>query len=152
MKDLSLHILDVAENSIRAEAKRIEISIVEDVENDVLTLEITDDGKGMDPEMARRAAEPFFTTKSERRIGLGLALLARAAREAGGQFELSTSPGAGAKVRASFRYSHPDRKPLGDMAATLRVLVGGNPGLDLSYHHKKGARIVSFDTREPRPS
>ena len=148
MKDLSLHVLDIAENSIRAEAERIEIRVVEDVENDVLTLQINDDGKGMDPEALRRAADPFFTGKPGRRFGLGLAMLAQASREADGQFEISSTPEAGTRVTATFRHSHPDRKPLGDMAATLATLVAGNPGVDFLYEHREGAEVTQFDTRE----
>ena len=148
MEDLSLHILDVAENSVRAEAKLIEISIVEDVENDVLTLVIKDNGKGMVPETERRAANPFFTTKPGRRFGMGLALLAQAAREAEGSFEMSSTPGAGTRISATFRCSHPDRKPLGDISATLEALVTGNPGVDFLFEHRRGAEVTRFDTRK----
>ncbi len=148
MRDLSLHILDIVENSVRAEAKLIEISLVEDLENDLLTLKIEDNGKGMDPETLQRAAYPFFTTKSEKRTGLGLALLAQASREAEGKFEISSKPEDGTRIRATFRYSHPDRKPLGDMFATLETLVAGNRGVDFLYEHRRGADVTHFDTRK----
>ena len=148
MQDLSLHILDVVENSLRSEAKFVEISVVEDMKQDVLTLEIKDDGKGMDPELCARAVDPFFTTKPGRRIGLGLALLAQAARESEGEFDLSSHPHAGTRIRATFRHSHPDRKPLGDISATLQALAGGNPQVDFIYEHRRGAEIIRFDTRE----
>ena len=148
MEDLSLHILDVVENSIRAQAKRVEISVVEDKEKDLLALEIKDDGKGMDSWTQSRAAQPFFTTKEGKRIGMGLALLAQATKEANGRFEISSTPGVGTRIKATFLYSHPDRKPLGDIPATLETLIAGNPGVDFIYEHKKGAKIVRFDTRE----
>ena len=148
MKDLSLHVLDVVENSIRAEAKLVEICLEQDTEKDLLTLRIEDDGKGMESQTERQAADPFFTTKSGRRFGMGLALLAQAAREAEGEFEISSSPGHGTKIRATFRHSHPDRKPLGDLAATLEVLVAGNPGVDFVYEHKSNGEVTRFDTRE----
>ena len=148
MEDLSLHILDIVENSLRSDAKVIEISVVEDEEQDLLTLEIKDDGRGMDPEKAKRAADPFFTTKPGRRFGLGLALLAQAAREAGGAFGISSSPGAGTTVRATFGYGHPDRKPLGDIPATLQTLVAGHPEVGFVYEHRRGAEITRLDTRE----
>jgi len=150
MEDLSLHILDVAENSLRSEAKLIEILVVEDVERDLVTLQIRDNGRGMDPEKCAQAADPFFTTKPGRRVGLGLALLAQAAKEAGGQFHISSLPGAGTTVRATFRRSHPDRKPLGDISATLQALVVANPGVDFVCEQRRGAEISRFDTREIR--
>ncbi|MBM4036884.1 MAG: ATP-binding protein [Planctomycetes bacterium] len=140
MEDLSLHILDIVDNSLRSEAKLVEISLVEDTEQDLLTLEVRDDGKGMPAEECARAADPFFTTKPGKRFGLGLALLAQATREAGGELKVSSSPGAGTTVRATFRYGHPDRKPLGDMAATLETLVAGHPEVAFVYEHRRVPR------------
>jgi len=150
VEDISLHILDVVENSICSMAKLIEISLVEDQEQDMLMLEIRDDGKGMDPENCARSSDPFFTTKSGRRIGLGLALLAQAAREAGGDFHVSSLPDAGTTVTATFRCSHPDRKPLGDISATLETLVTAYPEVDFVYEQRVGPEIVRFDARELR--
>jgi len=150
VQDLSLHILDIAENSTRAEAKLVEILIVEDEEGDMLKVKIRDDGKGMRGEALRRVADPFYTTKSGRRVGLGLALLAQAAREAEGHFEVTSEPGTGTEIKAVFRYSHPDRKPLGDLAATVETLVAGNPGVDFVYEHRKGMEGTRFDTRKIR--
>jgi signal transduction histidine kinase len=150
VEDISLHILDVVENSVRSAAKRIEISLVEDQEQDLLTLEIRDDGKGMGPEDCARSTDPFFTTKSGRRIGLGLALLSQAAREAGGEFHVRSQPEAGTTVTATFRRSHPDCKPLGDIAATLETLVTAYPDVDVVYEQRVGAEITRFDAREVR--
>jgi len=152
MEDLSLHILDIVDNSLRFEAKLVEISVVEDTEQDLLTLEIRDDGRGMDPEKCARAADPFFTTKPGRRFGLGLALLAQAAKEAGGELRVSSLPDAGTTVRVTFRWGHPDRRPLGDMSATLETLVVGHPEVDFVYNHRRAAEITHFDTREVRQS
>ena len=150
MEDLSLHILDVVENSLRSEARLVQILVIEDVKQDLLTLEVKDDGKGMDPEKCARAADPFFTTKPGRRFGLGLALLAQAARESEGDFHVSSLPGAGTTVRVTFRWGHPDRKPLGDISATLETLMVANPEVDFVYEHRRGAEVVRFDTREVR--
>ena len=101
MQDLSLHILDIVENSLRSDARRIEILLHEDVEQDVLVLEIKDDGKGMDPDTLGKAGDPFFTSKAGKRVGLGLALLAQAAREAEGEMKVSSAAGTGTSVRAA---------------------------------------------------
>ncbi len=148
MKDLSLHILDIVENSIRAQAKRVEISVVEDEEKDLLALEIKDDGKGMAQETLNQAPQPFFTTKEGKRIGMGLALLAQATKEANGNFEISSVPGGGTRIEATFRYSHLDRKPLGDIPTTLKTLMVGNPGVEFLYEHRRGAEVTRLDTRE----
>ncbi len=148
MKDLSLHILDIVENSIRAQATRVEISVVEDEQRDVLELVIKDNGKGMEQEMTSRVAQPFFTTKPGRRIGMGLALLAQATKEANGELEISSMPGGGTRIKATFRYSHPDRKPLGDIRVTLETLIAGNPNVDFIYEYRKGLEVTRLDTRE----
>lgn len=148
MEDLSLHILDIAENSITASAKRIEIRIDEDQAKDLLTIEIKDDGKGMDEQTLKKVLDPFFTTRTTRRVGLGLSLLAQAARETDGNLELDSRNGEGTTVRASFRLSHPDRKPMGDILETIRTLVIGHPEIDFMYEHKKNDSIYRFDTRK----
>lgn len=152
MQDLSLHILDVVENSLRSKAKQVQISLIEDLERDLLILQIEDDGEGMDPETLKRATDPFFTSKASKKVGLGLALLAQSAREAGGKLEVSSSQGSGTTIKAVFQNSHPDRKPLGDMAATVQMLVVGNPEVDFVYEHRQGMEIARFDTRQIRQS
>lgn len=148
MEDLSLHILDIVENSISASAGLIEIRINEDTANDLLTIEIIDDGRGMDAETLRRATDPFFTTRTTRRVGLGLSFLAQAAKESDGTFDIRSKPGEGTTVKATFRMSHPDCKPMGDIAQTIKTLVMGHPGTDFLYEHKKGDSTYRFDTRE----
>jgi hypothetical protein len=147
MEDLSLHILDIAENSIAAEADRIEITITEDEKKDILSVEIVDNGKGMDKKQLRTALDPFYTTKSTRRFGFGLSLLSEAAKAANGDFCITSSVGEGTKVKAEFQHSHIDRKPLGNIAQTLIALVLGNPGIDFVYTHVKNRQKYFFDTR-----
>lgn len=147
MKDLSLHILDVVDNSLRADAKHIRISIDEDDSADLLVLRIVDDGNGMDQATLRRARSPFYTSKPGKRVGLGLALLEQATREADGEFQVESEVGAGTRIRATFRNAHPDRKPFGDIPATLETLVVGNPGVEFLYEHRRGAETITFDTR-----
>ena len=143
MEDLSLHILDIVENSIAASANRITIRIVEDTQKDSLSLEISDNGKGMDAEARKKALDPFFTTKTTRRVGLGLPLLAQAAREGGGTFEILSERGEGTTVKAAFQLSHPDRKPLGDIAETLQTILAGRPELDLHFEYQKDSELVA---------
>ncbi|MBP1599784.1 MAG: putative metal-dependent phosphoesterase, family, partial [Acidobacteria bacterium] len=111
MEDLSLHILDIAQNSIEAGATEVEIDLTESPKEDHLEIEVRDNGRGMDPETAARATDPFFTSRTTRRVGLGLPLLAEAARAAGGSLTLESRPGKGSRVRAVFRHGHIDRAP-----------------------------------------
>ena len=147
MRDLSLHILDVVENSIRANARRVEILVEEDEVADRLVLQIVDDGNGMDEAMMKQATDPFVTSKPGKKVGLGLALLEQATKEADGEFELESEDGVGTRITATFRHAHPDRKPLGDIPATLESLVAGNPGVELHYEYRRGAETITFDTR-----
>ncbi len=143
MEDLSLHILDIVENALAASADRIEILIVEDTGRDLLSVQIADNGKGMDAQMRTKALDPFFTTRTTRRVGLGLPLLAQAARDTGGSLELTSEPGRGTRVSAVFQASHPDRKPLGDIAETLRTILAGRPELELQFEHRKDSQVVA---------
>jgi anti-sigma regulatory factor (Ser/Thr protein kinase) len=148
MEDLSLHILDIVENSITAGARNVEIIVREHVAVDRLTIEITDDGKGMNPEAAGKVADPFFTTRSTRRVGLGVPLLEQAARQANGTLDVWSVPGVGTKVKATFQRSHIDRKPLGNIAETMITLVVGNSDVDFTYRHERNGEKFTFDTKE----
>jgi len=137
LEDLSLHILDIVENAISAKAKKIEILVIEEPTEDRLTIEIQDDGIGMDEEVSQKAVDPFFTTRSSRRVGLGLSFMAQAAQEAGGSLRIESTLGKGTKVMATFQYHHIDRKPLGSMVETMMTLLMGSPELDILYTHQK---------------
>ena len=150
MEDLSLHILDIVENSIRAKASRIEIKVIEDMKKDLLTIEIRDNGQGIEEETVQKILDPFFTTKPTRKVGLGLPLLSQAARESGGDIEIESKVGRGTRVKATFGYSHIDRKPLGSMETTLTTLIAGNPEVDFVYEHKRDELEYRLDTREIR--
>lgn len=153
MEDLSLHILDIAENSIAARAHRVDIRVEERPSRDRLVLEISDDGRGMSPQLLTRALDPFVTTKRGKRIGLGLSLLAQAARAAGGKVTLRSRPGSGTKVRATFRLSHIDLQPLGDVAETLSALLVGHPEVHFRYIHKTdtGSYVFRSPSGEASP-
>lgn len=146
MEDLSLHLLDIAENSIAAGADRIVICVREDTERDTLTLEVRDNGKGMDEEIAAMVTDPFYTSKTVRRVGLGIPLLKQAAEECCGSLSLSSDKGKGTTVTAHFRRSHIDRKPLGDVAATMMVLIAGTPHIDFVLEYWKNGHAYALDT------
>ena len=148
MEDISLHILDIVENSIVAKAKRIEIRVIEDIEENLFIVEIEDDGEGMDEATVKRVLDPFFTTRTTRKVGLGLPMLAQSAKESGGNIEISSQVGKGAKVKATFQYNHPDRRPLGDMKATLMTLISSDPEIDFVYEYKRGEEVLRLDTRD----
>jgi len=143
-----LHILDIAENSIKAEAKKIAITIEESKKKDLISIKIEDDGKGMDEATKARARDPFFSTKKERRIGLGLSLLEEAAKATKGRFSLESEVGKGTCVEATFQASNIDAKPLGDMPQTLITLIMGNPQVHLMYRHTTDESDFSMDTAE----
>jgi hypothetical protein len=148
MQDLSLHILDVVENAIASKASHVAIRITEDPEQNQLIVEIEDDGRGIPAHLLDKVVDPFFTTRSTRKVGLGLSLLQQAARACEGDLQVQSLKEKGTLVRASFRYNHIDRKPLGDMASTMVTLIVGNPQMDFHYVHRKGDKNFSFDTVE----
>lgn len=150
MEDLSLHILDIAENSVAAGADKIEIWVTEDTKRDLLSVEVIDNGRGMDEETLKKSLDPFFTTKKVRRFGFGLSLLSEAAKAAGGSFSIGSKKEKGTEVRAHFQLTHIDCKPLGDMAQTVITLLTGNPEIDFLYVHKKDGRLYRLDTAELR--
>ena len=146
MKDLSLHILDIAENSAYAGAKKIVIRIVEDLEKDEYSISVEDDGRGMDEKTLLKAEDPFFTSNGKKKFGLGIPLLKQAALECDGQFRIRSRPGKGAVIFASFRRSHIDRKPLGDLGATMLTLICGHPQARYVLFYEKGGFRYGFDT------
>lgn len=135
MEDLSLHILDIVENSLRADARNVDVKVTESQKDDTLILEVNDDGDGMDEETVRQAVDPFFTTKRGKKVGLGLAFLAQAAREAEGKLEVESTKGRGTKVIATFKLSHIDRKPLGNLEETVKCLRLAHPEVGFRFEH-----------------
>jgi anti-sigma regulatory factor (Ser/Thr protein kinase) len=147
MEDLALHLLDIAHNALEAGATRLELAITEDLERDRLTIEVCDNGPGLPADAASRAADPFFTTRTTRPVGMGLSLLAAAARAAGGALHLESTPGVGTRVTATFERSHVDRQPLGDLEATLLALMAGHPEVDIRFRHRVGSRQFELSSR-----
>jgi Histidine kinase-, DNA gyrase B-, and HSP90-like ATPase len=150
MQELSLHILDVAENGIIAGANLIEIGVEEDTGKDRLKITIRDNGRGMEPEFLAKVLDPFVTTRTTRSVGLGLSLFQQTALVADGNLTIESTPGRGTLVLVSMRHGHIDRKPLGDMAGTITTLIEGNPLVDFVYSHWKDGKEYRLDTREIR--
>jgi anti-sigma regulatory factor (Ser/Thr protein kinase) len=150
MLELALHILDIAENSVRAGAKTVFIDIIEDRMKDRLTIDIRDDGAGMDEATLKKAMDPFYTSKKVRRVGLGLPMLAAAAKRTGGIFALESHEGMGTHVAVKFQLGHLDRQPLGDLTGAFMTLIAGNVGVDFVCRHECEGHIFTLDTREIR--
>jgi len=150
MTEISLNILDVAQNSVRAEASLITLEIEIDTASDSLTIRILDDGSGMSEEQVQKVTDPFFTTRDTRKIGLGVPFFKEAALSAGGSFGITSEQGKGTEVKAVFSLSHIDRQPLGDITGTLETLVFYNTGMDFVYRYSVDGKGFSLDTREIR--
>lgn len=146
MEDLSLHVLDIAENAISAGATRIAVTINENARRDLLTMRVADNGRGMSKRTLRLALDPFFSTK-DKATGLGLALLAQAAEHCGGGLVIVTAPRQGTRVTARFRLGHIDRPPLTNMTGTMTTLVLGHPEIEFRFCQQRNGRVFRFDGR-----
>lgn len=142
--------LDIAQNSIAAGASLTEITVEEDTAADRVVIIVKDDGRGMTPEQVRRVSDPFYTTRTTRKVGMGIPLFRMAAEMAGGGLTIDSTPGVGTTVTASFVRSHIDRMPLGDMTGTVVALVRMNPERDFRYVRRWNGREFAVDTRELR--
>ncbi len=145
-----MNILDVAENSTRAGASLVSISVDADTAADRLTVVIEDNGCGMTQEQVSRVTDPFFTTRTTRKVGLGVPFFKYAAESTGGSFSIKSQPGAGTTVTAVFVLSHIDRMPLGDISGTIHTLVVYHPDTDFRYTYRYNGRSFALDTREFR--
>ena len=150
MTELSLHILDIVQNSIKAGAKLIEIKVDEDTLDNRLEIIIIDNGCGMEEEFLKDVVNPFRTTRTTRKVGLGLSLLKNACELTGGNLNITSEVGVGTKVMASFVHDSIDRQPLGDMASTMSTIIGGNDKIDYIYTHTYNRESFEFSTKEIR--
>lgn len=154
MKELSLNILDIAKNSVKANATLVQILLEET--QDLLTLTIADDGCGMTEEILRGVSDPFYTTRTTRKVGMGIPLLKLAAEQTGGGVEITSRHEAlypndhGTVVVAKFFQNHIDFTPMGDVVASIVTLIQGNPGTDFLFQHKSATLCVELDTRQVR--
>lgn len=147
MKELSLNVLDIVLNSVKAKASLVTIEILE---RERLEITITDNGCGMAPEFLARVIDPFTTTRTTRKVGLGIPLFKLAAEMAGGTFQIESEVGVGTTVRATFDPHNIDCPPLGDMAGTMVTLISGYPETDFLYRRAVGEHEFSVDTRQLR--
>ncbi len=145
-----MNVLDVAENSLRAGASLIEIALVQSTETGLETLTIADDGCGMDAAMLAKVTDPFTTTRTTRKVGLGLPFLQMAARQTGGDLSIESEVGKGTTVTASFTLGHIDLAPLGDMGGSISALAAASGEAELTFRFERDGRVFSFDTREAR--
>lgn len=148
MTEIALNVLDVAQNSVRAGADLIVISVKADTKRDRMVILIEDNGCGMTPEQIKNVEDPFFTTRTTRKVGLGVPFYKYAALATGGDFEIRSEIGKGTAVRAEFVLSHVDRMPLGDMCATMHMLITFNTDIDFLYTYTVDEQTFTLDTRE----
>ena len=146
MKTISDHILDILQNSVRAGATLIEIIVLEEKNQDLCTVRIKDDGHGMTREEIQQAIQPFFTTRTTRKVGLGLPLFKQNAEMSGGSLTIESEPGKGTSVTAVFGYSHVDRPPMGDITGVLVLTIIGHEGVRFRYSHKTDEGEFEIDT------
>jgi len=150
MRELSLHILDIAQNSIKAEAECLRIAIIESHEEDRLVIKIKDDGTGMDQATKEKVVDPFYTSRTTRKVGLGIPMFKQNAEMCDGSFELLSTLGIGTEITAVFSIKHIDRVPLGSMADTIMTIVSANQSMDLIYTHDCDGNNFCLNTKEIR--
>jgi len=150
MHELSLHVLDLVENSTGAGADKVTVLVEENAVQDVLRIRIEDNGRGMDQSMLARIRDPFVTTRTVRKVGLGIPLMDMTTRMCDGALQIESTPGEGTTVDAFWRLGHLDRPPLGDMAATLKTILVMNPEVHFRYRHTVGEKAFALDSAEIR--
>ena len=150
LPEIALSILDIAQNSVRADASLIEITVKINTAADLLSVVINDDGCGMDEQQVKNVVDPFFTTRKTRKIGLGVPFFKMSAESTGGSFEISSEKGVGTRVRADYVLSSIDRMPLGDMTFTVHSLITLNTDIDFLYNYSVDGNGYTLDTRELR--
>ena len=148
MRELSLNILDIAQNSVSAGATQIDITVAEDSPSATLTIRIADNGSGMDEETQRRVLDPFYTTRTTRKVGMGVPPFKMAAEMTGGRFSIESAVGKGTCVTAVFRTDSIDFTPLGDAESSICALVTMNESIDFTYTRSLDGREFVFSSRE----
>ena len=150
MRELSLNVMDVAQNSVRAQASLVHINVSESDREDNLTISISDNGCGMTDEQVQQVIDPFFTTRTTRKVGLGVPLFKLSAEQTGGSFGITSKVGVGTTTTASYVKSSVDMTPLGDINSTVKILIQCNPDIDFVFTHSTDRDSFTLDTRELR--
>ncbi len=145
MRELALHLLDIAENSVAAGSRNILIGVEEDLRADRLRMCVQDDGRGMDAEMVAKVVDPFVTTRTTRKVGLGIPLLKLAAESCNGFLKIDSTPGIGTRLEVEFQHSHIDRMPLGDLTSTLLNLLVAYPHIHWTFSYRVNDKDFFFD-------
>ncbi len=148
MTELSLNVLDIAQNSIKAGASLVTVALRRDTARKRLVIRIEDNGCGMTKEQTERVVDPFYTTRTTRKVGLGVPFFKMSAEMTGGSFGIESVIGKGTAVWAEYCYEHIDMLPLGDMAATMTAMISVNPAIDFVYSYSRDETSFSVDTRE----
>lgn len=147
MRDLSMHIMDIVQNSLTAKATKVSIEIIEDFNDDSYTIIIEDNGIGMSRDYALTISDPYVTSRTTRKVGLGIPLLKQNAERTGGSIAIDSTEGEGTTVKAFFSNLHPDRPPLGDIAGTIVLLCAANPETEITYRHSTHKGEYLYNTR-----
>ena len=148
MKEISMHILDIVMNSIKADASQVEINIEDSIKNNWLKITIADNGRGMSEDVINRVTNPFYTTRTTRKVGLGIPMLKEACERCNGYLKIESKTGVGTKVFCYFERDNIDRAPLGNMGETIMTIINSGDGFELIYNHKTDEGEFIFDTRE----
>lgn len=148
MKELALHILDIINNSISANASTIKLTINEEMEKDQYTIIIDDNGKGIPADVLRNVTDPYTTSRTTRHVGLGLPLFKQNAERSGGYLNIESTQGTGTTVKVSFGFSNIDRPAIGDIEGTMILLITSHPPIRFIYHHSTPHGHYIFDTQE----
>ena len=148
MRDLSLHILDIVQNSLSAKSSIVKISVAADTKSDMLTITIADNGSGMSEEMIKKVTSPFVTSRRTRDVGLGIPLFAQSCESADGSLTITSQLGEGTQITATLALSHIDRPPLGDIAQTMAMLTVTNPNADFVLNAISDEKAFAYDTRQ----
>ena len=148
MREIALHILDICQNSVTAKADLINVSVDINEETDMLVIIIKDNGCGMSSELLKKVTSPFTTTRTTRKVGLGIPLFKAGCEACGGRFEITSAENIGTTVQAEYRLSHIDRPPMGELAETMHLLITGNPDIDFIFQCRYQNEIFPVDTKE----
>jgi anti-sigma regulatory factor (Ser/Thr protein kinase) len=148
MIELALHIMDIIQNSIIVNANRIELRIYENHSEDILLIEIIDNGYGIDPASVNEDIDPFFTTMPTQKVGIGLSLFKHVAEQCGGAFHIESESSVGTRIVVTMKQSHTDRQPMGDIAGVMALIISENPEIDFVYKHSTEEGEFIFDTKQ----